>query len=176
MLSSVRVLRALLVTSLAGIAACGDDGTDPDEFDPADLIGIYALSPAPQVTCDLDELGTATLTIDTVEVEDADDDELSLNLPVRVQGAFIDTRQDVAFTLPFDSGDQEFGGSTVIDMDIPVGITTVHAEGEIGLDGAFDDVDSFDASILSDVDVAIGSNTPTPCSSLDIDVTGTRVD
>ena len=82
--------------------------------------------------------------------------------------------QDADFALGYDLDEHTFGGAHELDIDIPATITTVHAAGSIALDGVFEDEDSFDADIASDIAVAVGGGTPTSCSAIDLSVTGTR--
>jgi hypothetical protein len=176
MLRPSRVLAPILTLALL-LPACGDDdddGTGPDGFDPEDLIGTFVLSPEPSMTCDLSTLGTATITIDTVEVTDATEDSVYVRLPLLIETALVDMRNDVEFALGLDLDAQTFGGGTDLDIDAPVGFTTVHGDGQMSVIGEFDDAESFDMSVSSDLDVAVGDGTPVPCSSIDLDVTGTR--
>ena len=172
---SSRAYAPALALLLLVLPAC-DDSTDPDGLDPSDFIGTFVISPALQATCDVGEFGDVTITVDTVEVTDADEDSVWLRLPIQAETQFGDFSDDAEFSVAHDADDQQFGGAHALDLDIPAGITTVHADGMVELDGTFDDTDEFQAQITSDVSLAVGAGASNQCSAINTTVTGTRVD
>lgn len=172
---SSRALASVLALSLAALTAC-DDSTNPDGLDPNDFVGVFALEPSLTATCDLGDFGDVTITIDTVEITDADEDSVWLRMPVTAETDLGNFSDDAEFALAHDLSDEQFGGQQDLDMDIPAGITTVHATGTVELNGEFENTDSFTADVTSDVSLAVGAGAAQQCSAINTTVTGTRVD
>lgn len=171
-------LTAVAFLSLLAVAACGDDdGTDPGENPLEAFVGVYALSPAPTMTCDLGAVGDATITIDTVEVVDAGASSLDLRVPGRATSdVFPAQRFETEFQIAADE-DGDFTGGQDLEVDVPAGITTLHGDGDMSLTGQFSDDETFGALINASFAVALGDATPTDCTEISaLLVTGTRID
>ena len=172
-MSLYRRVAALILPTVALLAAC-DDSTDPNGLDPADLVGTFVLDPSIDATCSLGTAGSLHITVDTVEVTDASEDSVYVRIPFTASTFLGDMTHDAEFALALDIEDGTFGGDHTLDIVVPGGVATLYADGSMSLDGTFEDEDSFEADIESDIAVTVGDGTPRDCSAVDLTVTGTR--
>ena len=137
---------------------------------------VYALEPQPETTCDFGAAGSWTGTVSQIEVVDASEDSLWVELDVDFAG-LATTSASFATSVPLDAEAESFGGTSIFQVDAMAGSWPVTIGGALSVGGQFESDDVFDADVgmvvSVEVDTPLGSIYD-DCTPVDVTVTGTR--